>query len=65
MRSRHNGNTLLRHVDSESQTGLVNVGETLLNEFQRLMSDIQKHTLGARALDLGVNGTRHDIARRQ
>ena len=44
MRCRHNRDRLLRHIDPESQASLVNVRETLPNEFRRLMRDVQKHT---------------------
>src|SRR6266511_4209502 len=47
MRSLYYRNRLLRHVDPKPQTCLVNVRETLLNEFRRFMRDIQKHALRA------------------
>ncbi len=44
MRCRHNRDCLLRHVDPEPQACLVNMWETLPNEFRRLVCDVQKHT---------------------
>src|SRR5438552_10628158 len=39
--------------------------KALLNKLRRLVRDIQKHTLRAGALNLGVDRTRHDVSRRQ
>ena len=63
MRRRYDRNRLLRHIDPELQTCLVNVREPLPNEFGRFVRDIQKHAFCAGALDLRVNRARYDIAR--
>src|SRR5206468_8982967 len=63
MRCRYNRNRLLRDVDAKSQARLVNVREALTNKFRRLVRDIQKYALRARAFDLRIDRTRHDVAR--
>ena len=63
MRGRHDRNWLLRDVDPELQTCLINVREPLPNEFGRFVSNVQKHAFCAGALDLSVDRARYDIAR--
>src|SRR5437879_8336500 len=65
MRRRHNRDWLLRHVDPKPQARLINMRKALLNELRRLVRDIQKHALRAGTLDLGVDRTCHDVARRE
>src|SRR4029453_13282175 len=65
VRRGYNRDGFLRHVDSIAQTRLVNVGEAFLQEFARLMCDVEIDTLRAGALHLGVDCTRHDVAWRE
>src|SRR4029453_1357421 len=63
MRCRYNRNRLLRHVDAESQTRLVNVRETLPNEFRRLVRENQKHAFPPRGFNPRTDRWRYDVAR--
>ena len=63
MRSRDHRNRLLRHIDPETETGFVNVRETLFQELGRPVCDIEENALRARAFDLRINRPGHDIAR--
>src|ERR1700731_2034718 len=65
MRCRHDRNRLLCHVDPKAQTGLVNIRKPLAQKFHRLVSDIEKYALRARALDLRVNCARDNVPRRK
>src|ERR1700758_386802 len=62
MRGWDNRYRLLSDIDSQTQTGLVNVGETLFDEVGRLVRDVQKHARCSRSLHLRVDCARHDIA---
>ena len=65
MRGRDHRDRLFRHVDPETQAGFVNVRETLPQELGRLVRDIEKDALRARALDLRVDRAGHDVPRRE
>src|SRR5438876_6215429 len=65
MRRRHNRNWLLRHVDPETQAGLVNVWEPLPQKFDWLVRDIEKRARCAGACDLSIDRARDDVPRRQ
>src|SRR4030095_6535091 len=65
MRGGHYRDWFLRHIDAIAQTGLVDVGESLLQELARLVCDVEIDTLRARALHLGIDRTCHDIAWRE
>ena len=65
MRRRNHGNGLLRDVDAEPQTRLINVRETIVNELRPFVRDVQKGALRPRPLDLGVDSARDNVSRRQ
>jgi hypothetical protein len=55
----------LRHVDAQPQQLVVDVGEMFADEVGGLVADVQMHEIEAVALDLGIDGARHDVARGQ
>ena len=65
MRRRYDRDRLLRHIDPVTQAGFVNVRETFLQKFSRLMGDIEINALRAGAFHLGIDRPGHDIARRE
>ena len=56
---------VLRHVDSEGEACLVDVGETLLQKRAPLLADVEAAVRRAGALHLAVDRARHDVARRE
>src|SRR5947209_2298987 len=65
MRSRHDGDRLLRHVDAETQARLVNVRKTLAQELRRLLRDVEVDALRAGAFHLSVDRARNDVPWRE
>src|SRR5260370_17309972 len=61
MRRRHNRDRLLRHVDAEAHTRLVNIRKALTQKLHRFVRDIEKDALGAGALDLSADSSPHNI----
>ena len=53
------------HVDAQLQAALVDVGEALDEEVARQVGHVEHDVVVARALELGVDGARDDVARRQ
>ena len=58
-------NQILRHVDPELHALVVDVREARHQVRAALLPDVEEHAVVARPLHLGVDGPRHDVARRQ
>ena len=63
VRRGHDGNRLLRDVNSQRKTPLVNRRKMRADEIRRLVADVHKDARAAGALHLRVNRARHDVAR--
>src|ERR1043166_3141192 len=58
---RHDRNRLLGHIDSETQTGLVNVRKSLAQAFHWLFPNVQENALGPRAFNFSIYRARDDV----
>ena len=65
MGGRNYRDRLLRDIDTEAKTRLVNRREALADELGRLVRDIEENTCVARALHLGIDGAGDDVTGRK
>src|SRR4029077_9578900 len=65
MRRWHHWNWRPAHIDPELQTGVENVRKTFTQKRLGLVRDVQINALRTAAFDLGIDCTRHYIARGQ
>lgn len=52
-------------VDAVIEASLINVGKSLLQELLGVLSHVEENAAAAGALHFRIDGSRHDVARRQ